>query len=95
MPAERIAQAERRRGDAELDERLRVASRGRFAWLAVVVLAVLAVVAVSFPVSAQTPPAGGASLPLVVGSSRAGSTSYRCRSRRCSSSPRSASCPRC
>ena len=76
MPAERIAHAEQRRGDADLDERLRGASRGRVAWLAFVVLAVVALVVVALPAQAQgTPPAGGASLPLIVGQS-AGSTSY-------------------
>ena len=76
MPAERIAQAEQRRGDAELDERLRDASRGRVAWLAFVVLAVVALVVVALPAQAQgATAAGGASLPLVVGQS-AGSTSY-------------------
>jgi flagellar biosynthesis protein FliP len=76
VPAERIAHAERRRGDAELDERLRGASRGRVAWLAFVVLAVVALVVVALPAQAQgTPSAGGASLPLIVGQS-AGSTSY-------------------
>ena len=75
MPAERIAQAEQRRGDAELDERLRGASRGGIAWLAFVVLAAVALVVVALPASAQTAPAGGATLPLLVGSS-AGSTSY-------------------
>jgi len=75
VPAERIARAAHQRGEAELDERLRGASRGRVAWLAFVVLAVVAVVVVSFPASAPTAPVGGASLPLIVGQS-AGSTSY-------------------
>ncbi len=75
VPAERIAQAEQLRSEAELDERLRGASRGRVAWLAFLVLAVVALFAVAFPAAAQTPPVGGASLPLIVGQS-AGSTSY-------------------
>ncbi|HEV7574953.1 MAG TPA: flagellar type III secretion system pore protein FliP [Caldimonas sp.] len=54
---------------------MRGASRTRVAWLAFVVLAVVALVVVAFPAAAQTPPAGGATLPLLIGSS-AGSTSY-------------------
>jgi flagellar biosynthetic protein FliP len=76
VPAERIADAERRRGEAELDERLHGAARGRVAWLAFVVLAVVALVVAALPAQAQgATAAGGASLPLVVGQS-AGSTSY-------------------
>jgi len=76
VPAERIAEAEQRRSAAELDERLRGAARGRIAWLAFVVLAVVALVVVALPAQAQgTPAAAGASLPLIVGQS-AGSTSY-------------------
>ena len=76
MPAERIAAAEHRRGKADLDQRLRGASRGRVAWLAFVVLVVVALVVVAFPASAQTPASGtGATLPLLIGQS-AGSTSY-------------------
>jgi flagellar biosynthetic protein FliP len=76
VPAERIALAEHRRGDAELDTHLRQPAHRRVAWLALVVLAVVALLVVALPAAAQTPPAGaGASLPLVVGTS-AGSTSY-------------------
>ena len=60
MPAERIAQAERQRGDAELDERLRGAARGRVAWLAFVVLAVVALVVVTFPLRRRRLPAARA-----------------------------------
>src|SRR5207344_1450556 len=53
----------------------RGSSRGRIAWLAFVVLAALALVMTAFPATAQTPPAAGATLPLLIGQS-AGSTSY-------------------
>jgi flagellar biosynthetic protein FliP len=74
VPAERIAEAARRRDDAELDVRLRQATLRRTAWLTLVVLAAVALVFVTLPASAQTA-TGGATLPLLVGSS-AGSTSY-------------------
>ncbi len=77
MPAERIALAEQRRRDAELDARLRAPAHRRVAWLALLVLVAVALVVVALPATAQTqaPASGGASLPLVVGTS-AGSTSY-------------------
>ncbi len=77
MPAERIALAEQRRRDAELDARLRAPAHRRVAWLALLVLVAVALVIVALPATAQTqaPASGGASLPLVVGTS-AGSTSY-------------------
>jgi flagellar biosynthetic protein FliP len=76
VPAERIALAEHRRGDAELDTELRRPAHRRVAWLALVVLAAVALVVVALPAAAQTAPAAaGVSLPLVVGTS-AGSTSY-------------------
>jgi flagellar biosynthesis protein FliP len=77
VPAERIGLAEHRRGNAELDQRLRGSTQRRVAWLALVALVAVAVVVAAFPAAAQTatPPAGGATLPLIVGSS-AGSTSY-------------------
>jgi flagellar biosynthesis protein FliP len=74
VPAERIGLAAQRRDSIELDERLRRAGRGRAAWLIFVALAAVALVVVALPASAQTPP-GGATLPLLIGSS-AGSTSY-------------------
>jgi len=76
VPAERIALAEHRRGDAELDAHLLRPAHRRVAWLALVVLAAVALVVVALPAAAQTPsPGAGASLPLVVGNS-AGGTSY-------------------
>jgi len=76
MPAERIALAERRRSDAELDRRLRAPQQRRVAWLTLVALVAFAVLAVALPAAAQTAPAaGGATLPLLVGQGAAG-TSY-------------------
>jgi flagellar biosynthetic protein FliP len=76
VPAERIGLAEHRRANAELDARLRGPAQRRIAWVALVALAAVAVLFAAFPAVAQTAPAtGGASLPLLVGSS-AGSTSY-------------------
>ena len=79
MPAERIAVAEHRRRDAELDEHLRRPAQRRVAWIALVALAAVALVVVALPASAQSASAqaapGGATLPLLVGTS-AGSTSY-------------------
>jgi flagellar biosynthesis protein FliP len=76
VPAERIALAEQRRGDAELDAALRRPAQRRVAWIAMVALAAVALLVAALPVAAQTPPAGGgATLPLLVGTN-AGSTSY-------------------
>jgi flagellar biosynthesis protein FliP len=75
VPAERIAEAERRRADVDLDVHLRGAARSRLAWLAFVVLAAVALVMVALPAAAQSAPGTGATLPLLVGSS-AGATSY-------------------
>ncbi|MGZ5714097.1 MAG: hypothetical protein ACXWIG_08075, partial [Caldimonas sp.] len=76
MPAERIALAAQRRESEELrDHFRRRPARLRIAWLAFVVLAAIALVIVSLPASAQTPPGDQATLPLLIGQS-AGSTSY-------------------
>ena len=65
VPAERIALAEHRRGDAEIDTELRRPAHRRVAWLALVVLAAVALVVVALPAAAQTAPAAaGVSLPL-------------------------------
>ncbi|MGZ5131712.1 MAG: hypothetical protein ACXWJ1_10420, partial [Caldimonas sp.] len=70
MPAERIALAAQRRESEELrDHFRRRPARLRIAWLAFVVLAAIALVIVSLPASAQTPPGGQATLPLLIGQS--------------------------
>jgi flagellar biosynthetic protein FliP len=76
VPAERIALAEHRRGDAHLEQHLRAPTAPRIAWIALVALAAVALFVAALPAAAQTAPAGGgATLPLLVGTSGAG-TSY-------------------
>jgi flagellar biosynthesis protein FliP len=77
MPAERIALAEQRRSDEELDEQLRAPQKRRVAWLALVALVAFAVFFVALPAAAQSaaPTTGGATLPLLVGQGPGG-TSY-------------------
>ena len=77
MPAERIALAEQRRGDAEIDAQLRAPAGRRFAWVALVVLVAVALFVAALPVAAQTVPGAGsgATLPLLIGQGANG-TSY-------------------